>query len=111
METSKNGGVAEWSNALVLKTRVSKGTVSSNLTPSANPLKKILTVAQLLSQDFIEKHAIPSNIVYGKAIYDRGAVKIIEFGGMIESRHGLADWMEKLLKAEAQSEESNLLRQ
>jgi FAD synthetase len=29
------GGVAEWSNALVLKTRVSQGTVSSNLTPSA----------------------------------------------------------------------------
>ena len=28
------GGVAEWSNALVLKTRVSQGTVSSNLTPS-----------------------------------------------------------------------------
>ena len=31
----EEGGVAEWSNALVLKTRVSKGTVSSNLTPSA----------------------------------------------------------------------------
>lgn len=30
-----HGGVAEWSNALVLKTRVSQGTVSSNLTPSA----------------------------------------------------------------------------
>lgn len=33
-------GVAEWSNALVLKTRVSQGTVSSNLTPSA--MKKIM---------------------------------------------------------------------
>jgi hypothetical protein len=32
------GGVAEWSNALVLKTRVSQGTVSSNLTPSATYL-------------------------------------------------------------------------
>src|SRR3990167_793508 len=30
------GGVAEWSNALVLKTRVLQGTVSSNLTPSAD---------------------------------------------------------------------------
>ena len=29
------GGVAEWSNAPVLKTGVSQGTVSSNLTPSA----------------------------------------------------------------------------
>gem|GEM_PF-3578180 len=29
------GGVAEWSIALVLKTRVSQGTVSSNLTSSA----------------------------------------------------------------------------
>ena len=32
--------MAEWSNALVLKTRVSQGTVSSNLTPSA--VKKIM---------------------------------------------------------------------
>src|SRR3989344_3497265 len=30
------GGVAEWSNALVLKKRVLQGTVSSNLTPSAD---------------------------------------------------------------------------
>ncbi len=30
-----HGGVAEWSIALVLKTRVSQGTVSSNLTSSA----------------------------------------------------------------------------
>lgn len=31
-----DGWVAEWSNALVLKTRVGQPTVSSNLTPSAN---------------------------------------------------------------------------
>ena len=31
----RDGWVAEWSIALVLKTRVPQGTVSSNLTPSA----------------------------------------------------------------------------
>src|SRR3989344_2878269 len=31
----RSGGVAEWSIALVLKTRVSQGTMRSNLTPSA----------------------------------------------------------------------------
>jgi uncharacterized Zn finger protein len=43
-------------------------------------MKNFLSITQLLSQNFIEKYAIPSNIVYGKAIYDRGAVKILEFG-------------------------------
>jgi hypothetical protein len=41
-------------------------------------MKKILSITKLLSQEFIEEHAIPSNIVYGKAIHSRGAVKIIE---------------------------------
>lgn len=40
VQHTNHGGVAEWSIALVLKTRVSKGTVSSNLTPSA--VKKIM---------------------------------------------------------------------
>jgi uncharacterized Zn finger protein len=31
-----------------------------------------------LSPDFIKTHAIPSNIAYGRAISDRGAVHIIE---------------------------------
>src|SRR4051812_4564675 len=43
-------------------------------------MKKIPTITQLLSQAFIKENAIPSNIVYGRAIYKRGAVKIIESG-------------------------------
>lgn len=39
------------------------------------------SVTALLSQEFIEEHAIPSNRTYGKAIYDRGAVEIIESDG------------------------------
>ena len=35
-ESFNMGSVVEWSMALVLKTSVSKGTVSSNLTASAN---------------------------------------------------------------------------
>ncbi len=41
-------------------------------------MKKNLLLTKLLSQEFIEKHAIPSNVIYGKAIYKRGAVKIID---------------------------------
>ncbi len=36
------------------------------------------TLIALLSPNFINAHAIPSNIKYGKAIADRGAVQIIE---------------------------------
>ena len=41
-------------------------------------MKKILPITTVLTQEFIEKHAIPSNIKYGKAICDRGAVEIIK---------------------------------
>jgi uncharacterized Zn finger protein len=41
-------------------------------------MEKILTVIELLSQRFIEEQAIPSNITYGTAIHNRGAVKIID---------------------------------
>ena len=40
------GSVVEWSMALVLKTSVSKGTVSSNLTASANLFLAGVVVAQ-----------------------------------------------------------------
>ena len=43
-------------------------------------MKKSSSLIQLLSQDFIKEHAIPSNIVYGTAICQRDAVSIIEFG-------------------------------
>ncbi len=41
-------------------------------------MKKSLTIAKLLSGNFIEKHAISSNIRYGKAIYERNAIELIE---------------------------------
>lgn len=40
-------------------------------------MKKILSVTKLLSPEFVEKHALPSNIKYGKAMHNRGAVEII----------------------------------
>jgi uncharacterized Zn finger protein len=43
-------------------------------------MKKITSITRLILQDFIEEHAIPSNIVYGKAIKNRNAVEMIEFG-------------------------------
>lgn len=41
-------------------------------------MNKHSTIVKLLSQKFIEQNAIPSNITYGNAIYNRGAVNIIE---------------------------------
>jgi len=41
-------------------------------------MKKVSTLKKELSRGFIEEHAIPSNISYGKAIHARSAVKIIE---------------------------------
>jgi uncharacterized Zn finger protein len=35
-------------------------------------------IAKMLTGDFIEKNAIPSNVRYGTAIYNRGAVQFIE---------------------------------
>lgn len=35
-------------------------------------------VTKLLSREFIEQHAIPSNIVYGNAICKRDAIEIID---------------------------------
>jgi uncharacterized Zn finger protein len=43
-------------------------------------MKKSPFISRLISQDVIEEHAILSNIVYGRAIKNRNAVKIIEFG-------------------------------
>jgi uncharacterized Zn finger protein len=43
-------------------------------------MKKISSVRQLLSPDFIEAHALPSNIMYGDAICNRGAVSMIDCG-------------------------------
>ncbi len=43
-------------------------------------MKKSQLISQLISRDFIDKNSIPSNIIYGEAIKDRGAVKIIESG-------------------------------
>lgn len=40
-------------------------------------MKKLPSLTELLSQNFIEENAIKSNIVYGKAIYNRDAVKLI----------------------------------
>src|SRR4051812_7225128 len=40
-------------------------------------MKETLPVTKLLSQEFIEENALSSNIIYGKAIHARGAVKII----------------------------------
>ena len=37
-----------------------------------------MKIKKLLSEEFIEKNAIPSNINYGRAIYNRDAVKLIE---------------------------------
>ena len=45
-ESFNIGSVVEWSMALVLKTSVSKGTVSSNLTASANLFLAGVVVAQ-----------------------------------------------------------------
>ena len=46
----------------------------------------------LLTQEFIEKSALPSNFAYGKAIYDRGGVEFIEQqAGMIEAWAGGLD--------------------
>ena len=41
-------------------------------------MKSPSNISQFLSEEFIEKHAIPSNIEYGRAIYHRNAVKPIE---------------------------------
>lgn len=41
-------------------------------------MKNTLAITKLLSADFIEKNALPSNIIYGTAIYKQGAVEIIE---------------------------------
>lgn len=41
-------------------------------------MKKSPLIAKLISDDFIKKNTIPSNIVYGKAIYRRHAVEIID---------------------------------
>jgi uncharacterized Zn finger protein len=41
-------------------------------------MEKSPSITRLVSQDFIEKHATPSNIVYGKAIYNRDAVQVLE---------------------------------
>ena len=35
-------------------------------------------LSKYLSEEFIEEHAIPSNITYGRAIYKRGAVELID---------------------------------
>jgi uncharacterized Zn finger protein len=41
-------------------------------------VQKPQLISKLLSKEFVEKHAIPSNIVYGSAIYNRNAVEVIE---------------------------------
>ncbi|MEI7653482.1 MAG: hypothetical protein WCJ70_04400 [bacterium] len=41
-------------------------------------MKPSPSIFRHLSPDFIKTHAIPSNIAYGRAISDRGAVQIIE---------------------------------
>ena len=41
-------------------------------------MKPSPSIFRHLSPDFIKTHAIPSNIAYGRAISDRGAVHIIE---------------------------------
>ena len=41
-------------------------------------MKKSLLITKLLHGEFIEKHAIRSNIRYGRAIHDRAAVQVIE---------------------------------
>ena len=38
-----------------------------------------MTVFDLLSPEIIQKLAIPSNLRYGQAIYDRGGVEFIEY--------------------------------
>lgn len=43
-------------------------------------MKKSPLITRLITNDFIKEHAIPSNIVYGKAIKDRNAVEIINIG-------------------------------
>jgi len=41
-------------------------------------MKSPLSITKLLSEEFIEKNAIASNIKYGRAIYSRNAIKPIE---------------------------------
>lgn len=41
-------------------------------------MKSPLNITKLLSEKFIEEHAIPSNITYGKAIDSRNAIEPIE---------------------------------
>jgi uncharacterized Zn finger protein len=41
-------------------------------------MKSPVNISKFLSEEFIEKHAIPSNIKYGRAIYNRKAIKPIE---------------------------------
>ena len=41
-------------------------------------MKSVLKNTKVLSKEFIEKHAIPSNIKYGRAIYKRKGVELIE---------------------------------
>ncbi len=43
-------------------------------------MRNTLSIAQLISHDLIQEHAIPSNVVYGNAIYQRGAVQYIDSG-------------------------------
>lgn len=50
------GRVAEWPMASVLKTEVSKGTVSSNLTSSANNKRELLCHAK----KHLKKHTVTS---------------------------------------------------
>ncbi len=38
------------------------------------------SVVDLLSPEIIQKLALPSNLRYGQAIYNRGAVEFIEYG-------------------------------
>jgi uncharacterized Zn finger protein len=40
-------------------------------------MKTSPSIYKFLSKEFIEKHAIPSNIVYGNAICNRNAVEVI----------------------------------
>jgi len=55
-------------------------------------MKKTASISKLLSEDFIEKNALPSNIAYGKAIYERGAVEVIESSdGRVEAWVGGLD--------------------
>lgn len=41
------------------------------------------SVKELVSPEIIQKLALPSNLRYGQAIYERGAVEFIEYGPSI----------------------------